>query len=560
MNFKYIYFILLFTFAILQWGCGSVPPSNASREETFLDFTKSKVEKLWDYDKEHKQEIAKDLYIRGLTDYYDEKYVSAILYFETALKYEENTTLHLMLAECYMQIRDVDNSLYHSMQVFLRDTNNTRSLQLMFSGFILKNDITSAERTINYIQSKDQSIENTAMLAEFYSYTNPAKAIEIYDNLLFRTGDKEYGLKSLDLYAKTGNFREAIKKSYNYLKDNYDPDYFRILFYTSIDNKYYDYIIRYYSEIYPKTSEDIKIETGLSFLDLFYFTNREIADSDFKLFIEKNIKSILKEYYELDGGTKTNSNEQIGFIAFDSGDTTLAVAFWLKKLENCDSCRALSKFVPYYCLQIGKPEIGLKILREFHDRYPEDSTYLLNLGFYFISQNNYKTALNYFRDYLTKDFNNLIAITSLADCYSNLKNFTDAEKYYLKALKLEPDDPTVNNNYAYLLTNKKDRLADALKFAEIALKLEPDNGAYLDTYAWVHFKMGNYEIAKEYLEKALSIGFENAELYEHLYEVNFKMGFYNEASKYLQKALTIEPDNADYKKKLKEIEKKQKNR
>lgn len=556
MNFNYKYIYLIIVLSLLSFGCSSTPKSNDNRIETFYDFTKSKVEKVWDYDKEQKQEIAKDLYIRGLTDYYDEKYTTAILFFEAAMKFEQNATLHLLLAECYMQIRDVDNSLYNSMQVFLRDTNNFRALQLMFSGFILKNDIESAERTINYIQSKDQNIENTSMLAEFYSYTNPSRAVEIYDSLYFRTDQNEYRYKLLELLSKIGNYKESVKRSFEYLKDTYNPEYFDNLYFTSVQNKYYDYLIKYYSEIYPKSDEDAKIETASNFLNLFYFSQDDDSDAVLKSYVTKNLTNILQEFYRMDGGTKSNSNERAGFVAFYSGDTTLAVNFWLKALENCDTCISLSKFVPFYCDKLGRSEAGLNILKEFYERYPADSTYLLSFAFHFVDKKEFANAINYLNKYISKDSNNIIALGTIADCYSGLKNFSEAEKYYLKALKLEPEDPTMNNNYAYLLTGRKDRLADALKFAEIALKQEPDNGAYLDTYAWVHFKMSNFEKAKEYLEKALASGLESSELFEHLYEVNLKMGFYNEASKYLQKALTIEPDNAEYKKKIKELDKK----
>lgn len=556
MNFNYKYIYLVIILSLLSFGCSSAPKSIDNRNETFYDFTKSKVEKVWDYDKEQKKEIAKDLYIRGLTEYYDEKYTTAILFFEAAMKFEQNTTLHLMLAECYMQIRDVDNSLYNSMQVFLQDTNNSRALQLMFSGFLLKNDIESAERTINYIQSKDQNIENTSMLADFYSYTNPSRAIEIYDSLYFRTDQHEYRYKLLELLSKTGNYKESVKRSFEYLKDTYNPEYFNNLYFTSIQNKYYDYLIKYYSEIYPKSDIDAKIEIASNFLNLFYFSQENNSDTVFKSFIEQNTPKILKEFYQMDGGTKINSNERAGFIAFYIGDTTMAVDFWLKALDNCDTCISLSKLVPVYCDKLGRSEAGLNILKEFYKRYPADSTYLLSFAFHFIDKKEFANAINYLNKYISKDSNNAIALGTIADCYSGLKNFSEAEKYYLKALKLEPEDPTINNNYAYLLTSRKDKLADALKFAEIALKQEPDNGAYLDTYAWVHFKMGNFEKAKEYLEKALASGLESNELYEHLYEVNLKMGLYNEAAKYLQKALTNEPSNAEYKKKMKDLDKK----
>lgn len=555
MNFEYRYFLILLSILTLSAGCGTATKTTKS-DNSFYDYTLSKSQRVWEYDNEQKQEIAKDLYIRGLTDYYDEKYVSAILYFETALKYERNTTLHLMLAECYMQIRDIDNSLYHSMQVFLRDTNNTRALQLMFSGFILKNDIEAAEKTINYIQTKDQNIDNTSILADFYSYTNPEKAIAIYDNLYFRTDDPVYRLKSLELLTKSGNYQESVKRSYDYLKEAYNVYYFENLFFLSKQNHYFEYLIKYFQELYPNYDDISKLESAGYFFNLHYFVRDNEVDQSFKNFVDNNILKILNDYYKLDVGNQNLFNERAGFISMDLGDTALAVSFWLKELDKCDTCTELSKIIPYYCGLIGKNDVAFDILNKFYERYPSDSSYLMYIGYQYLQIEDYSNAINYFIKYLAKDSNNFEIIGIVADCYSNLKSYKESEKYYLQALKLEPDDATINNNYAYMLTNKKDRLHDALRFSEKALNQEPDNGAFLDTYAWVHFKMGNYEKAKEYLEKALSTGFHNVELYEHLYEVNLKLGFYNEALKFLQKALTFEPENADYKKKLKELEKK----
>lgn len=556
MNLGYKQFFFWLIISTLFTSCGTTTKPSIKSNNSFYDYTLSKYEKVWEYEKEQKQDFAKELYIRGLTDYYDEKYVSAILYFETALKYEQNTTLHLMLAECYMQIRDIDNSLSHSMQVFLRDTNNTRALQLMFSGFVLKNDMEAAEKTINYIQTKDQNIDNTTILADFYSYTNPEKAIEIYDNLYFRTDDPEFRIKSLQLLTKSGNYKEAIKRSFDYLKESFVADYFENLFFSSIQDNYFEYLFKFYRELYPNYQEYEKLEAASYFLNLHDFVIENNVDVSIKNFVDDNILNILNDYNKLDIGNNNLYDLKAGFISIERGDTSLAVSFWLKELDKCDTCKALSKFTPYYCGLIGKNDIAFNILKKYYAKYPTDSSYLMFIGFQYVRVSDYNNAIIYLKKYLATDPNNIEIIGTLADCYSHLKNYKEAEKYYLQALKLEPEQPTLNNNYAYMLTNKKERLHDALRFSEIALKQEPDNGAYLDTYAWVHFKMGNYEKAKEYLEKALLSGFENSELYEHLYEVNLKLGFYNEAYKYLQKALRFEPENADYIKKLKELEKK----
>ena len=556
MIYQFKYIILIYLFSILLIGCSSSSKTLIKSEENYYEFVKSKSQQIWDYSKEQRQEIAKDLYIRGLTDYYDEKYVSAILYFETALKYEQNPTLNLMLAECYMQIRDVDNALDNAIKVFLQDTNNTRALQLMFSGFILKNDIQSAEKTINYIQTKDQSIENTSIMAEFYSYINPQKAILLFDNLYYRTDNPEYLYKSIEVTEKIGEYQKAIENAYNYLKNNYDFDFFAKLYDISLNNNFFDYLIKYYEELYPNYETEAKLNSANYFFDLFYIVNNQSIDSTFKNYVLRKTDEILSDCDKLQDGNTQNINIRAGFVAIDKGDTNLALKFFNKHLKNCDTCRSLSKYVSYLSNQVGNKVLAVEILQSFYEKFPQDSTYLLELGYHYLFNKEYTNAIKYLLEFVKKNETKTEALISLADCYSNLKNYDLAEKYYLLALKIEPDDPTLNNNYAYMLSNKKDRLNDALRFAQIALEQDPDNGAYLDTYGWIHFKMGNYEKAKEYLEKAKSTGLINTEIYEHLYEVNLKLGFYNEALKNLRDALSIDPTNADYKKKSKELEKK----
>lgn len=556
MLYIFRYIIGVTTFSMLLVSCASTNQISSNNEDNYYEFIKSKSDQIWNYTNEQKQEIAKDLYIRGLTDYYDEKYISAILYFETAKKYEQNPTLNLMLAECYMQIRDVDNALDNAIKVFLQDTNNTRALQLMFSGFILKNDVLSAEKTINYIQNKDQSLENTSIMAEFYSYTNPQKAIELYDNLYFRTDAPEYLYKSINLLEQSGDYKNSIERTYGFLKKNFDYDFFIKLFDNSLNNNYFDYLIKYYEELYPNYDDEAKSISASYFLDLFYDTHNNTVDSSLKNFVDAKTNDILADCYKLENANLYNINFRAGFVALDKGDTALAIDFFEKHLNNCDTCRSLSKYTAHLCNYIGRTNKAIEITQKFYERFPNDSTFLLDLGYHYFVIEEYKTAIKYFLEYYKKDNGNLLAISSLADLYSKINNLSEAEKYYLMGLKIDPDNPTLNNNYAYLLTNKKDRLHDAKKFAEIALQQEPDNGAYLDTYGWIHFKMGNYEKAKEYLEKAKSTGISSPEIFEHLYEVNLKLGFYNEAIKNLKDALQLEPNNADYKKKLKELEKK----
>ena len=92
------------------------------------------------------------------------------------------------------------------------------------------------------------------------------------------------------------------------------------------------------------------------------------------------------------------------------------------------------------------------------------------------------------------------------------------------------------NNLAYLLAEEGIQLRQALRLASNAVMLEPENGVYLDTLGWVHYKLGNNELARQLLEKAISTGVNEAEVYRHLAEVYRKLGYEAKAKEMLEKA------------------------
>ena len=68
-------------------------------------------------------------------------------------------------------------------------------------------------------------------------------------------------------------------------------------------------------------------------------------------------------------------------------------------------------------------------------------------------------------------------------------------------------------------------LKKAERMSAQCIKLEPDNATYLDTYAWIFFTQGNYTLAKFYIESALEKDKTNSsELVDHYGDILFQMG------------------------------------
>lgn len=81
-----------------------------------------------------------------------------------------------------------------------------------------------------------------------------------------------------------------------------------------------------------------------------------------------------------------------------------------------------------------------------------------------------------------------------------------AFRTYEKALKKNPSDPTVLNNYAYFLSLEKRNLSKAEKMSRKAVDADPDNVSYLDTYGYILYLLKRPAEAKTYFKRAIIYG------------------------------------------------------
>jgi tetratricopeptide (TPR) repeat protein len=131
---------------------------------------------------------------------------------------------------------------------------------------------------------------------------------------------------------------------------------------------------------------------------------------------------------------------------------------------------------------------------------------------------------------------------SLGDALQDAGRWEEAKDAYEMALRLDSSNHNAMNNYAYFMSVREENLEYALELAERAISYEPEIAAYLDTIGWIHFKMGNYERAKTYIEKSVATGDASPEVYEHLGDVYEALGDVEQARYWWQKALDNDPE------------------
>jgi tetratricopeptide (TPR) repeat protein len=104
------------------------------------------------------------------------------------------------------------------------------------------------------------------------------------------------------------------------------------------------------------------------------------------------------------------------------------------------------------------------------------------------------------------------------------KHYEQAEQFFHQALEIEPDNAMVLNYLGYMLADKGKQLPEALKLIRKAVELEPMNGAYLDSLGWVYFRMGEYELAEQYLRQAVERDQTDPTVHDHMGELYEKTG------------------------------------
>jgi tetratricopeptide (TPR) repeat protein len=126
----------------------------------------------------------------------------------------------------------------------------------------------------------------------------------------------------------------------------------------------------------------------------------------------------------------------------------------------------------------------------------------------------------------------------LGDAYHATGRHLESDSSYDKALALKPDDALVLNNYSYYLSLRGEQLSKAESMSRHSLELEPGSLNFIDTYAWVLFRMGKYDLAKQWMEKAMQSdeARQNPNMLEHYGDILFNLHEVDKAMEYWQLA------------------------
>jgi len=253
-------------------------------------------------------------------------------------------------------------------------------------------------------------------------------------------------------------------------------------------------------------------------------------------------------------------------------------AFFKRKLA--DEKPLLEDFMLVIELEdyLKRPDSVQLYLQRAIDRFPEEFTLRLLRGHVLTMNGRAEEGIEAYREalpYASTDSLRSAVYASIGDGWQELARGTGTveqaverrderwERYsprcfdaYRMALKYNPDNVPVLNNFAYYLSLEGRQLKRAAKMSARAIELEPSNPTYIDTHAWVLYRLGRLEEAKKLMQQALSLdGQKSAELQIHYGDILAALGETFMAETYWKRALANGYDADAVERRLKGLKK-----
>ncbi|MFA5677398.1 MAG: tetratricopeptide repeat protein [Pseudomonas sp.] len=168
------------------------------------------------------------------------------------------------------------------------------------------------------------------------------------------------------------------------------------------------------------------------------------------------------------------------------------------------------------------------LMRDERSRNPQRARELYLLEIETLMPTQTQQALQLTNEALTEFELNTNLLYTRAILSERLGDPAAAEADLRSILQREPDNSMALNALGYTLADRNERLDEALLLIERAHKLKPEDPAILDSLGWVHYRLGNLELAEELLSRAFA-AFPDAEVGAHLGEVLWQQGKQREA-------------------------------
>lgn len=435
-----------------------------------------------------------------------------------------------------------------------------------------KGQYAQAAETMSKLAGKERFNEEYLLRAAFW-YQRAGKnqeSLKQFDKLLEKdAGNEDILLQKQALYLKMDDVPGAVGVLNQLITQNpREPRYYALLAELYQNTKQQDKALELYTKAQKLFPEDPSIQLGLA--DYFRKNKDTARYNEYvqKAIVNKELEAesqlaLLLPYLQENGGDSIRRREGIALaqkLAEQHPTNGQVQAFYGDILSiNNQRADAAAQYKKAVAVDPSRFQVWQQLLFAYTDRESADSLilysekalrlfpnqamahYLNGVGY--LNKKDYARsikAINRAIDMQPEENEDLLAqmYTTLGDAYNSNKEYVKSDSSYEAALRLDPKNATVLNNYAYYLSVRGVRLADAEKMSKASLEIRPGEGTFMDTYGWILYKRGDYKGAREYIQKAIDSNPDNADgtLWEHLGDVYYKLNDTDKALENWKKA------------------------
>jgi tetratricopeptide (TPR) repeat protein len=494
------------------------------------------------------------------------------LYTDFVTAHPDNGAAHYNLARLQVQQMDLAGAEKHAARAVALQEDNSFYRIFYAQVLVLSKKSKAAEKQYDHLikqqpRNEDYLYEKALLQMMTKNYNGAIQTFEQMEGLI--GFNEELILQKKNLFQEMGKMDLAIAELTRLAnEDKSTPRY--LLMMVSVyesDNKA-DQAKVLYQQIEQQFQHDPLAQVALAQYyaeqkdTVKYNRYMQMVMKNKNLDVETKIALIAPSLSSFESDTMHRDQiiEMAASIAEESGDSQDAISlyadvlFVAKRYDEAmvqyrrylqkDSSR-LSVWTQMISIYLERQQLDsvLTTGRNALIRFPENALLYLYTGVSFVQKKQADSGVVYLKKGLSFEKGNIPLqaqlYASLGDAYNTLKAFADSDSCFSEAIRLQPDDATALNNYAYYLSLRKEKLEDAARMSKRSLDLQPNSTSFLDTYGWILFQQGKYKDAKEYIKRAIESDTANAEstLLEHMGDVYYKLGELDKALEYWNRAL-----------------------
>nr|MCS5613125.1 tetratricopeptide repeat protein [Candidatus Poribacteria bacterium] len=194
--------------------------------------------------------------------------------------------------------------------------------------------------------------------------------------------------------------------------------------------------------------------------------------------------------------------------------------------------------------ELGRPEIGVELIKQALDINPNQPEFLVNFGQMLMKLDRFSEAVEAFRGALSTDLDDLDTISNLGICLMKEHRVDEAIQVYQDSLKNNPGSAQIYENLGRVF-EEIGLLENSIQAYQCATRLDPEIGTTYAGLARVLYAKGSLEESIKNYRYALKYVPEDALTYNNLGGAYKENGQFDEAVQAYQKAISINPENAE---------------